>query len=53
MMLEYLGFELAGEAVQMAVGASIKAGETTRDLGGTLSTTEAGDAIRRRLRASS
>ena len=53
MMLEYLGFELAGEAVQIAVGASIKAGETTRDLGGTLSTTEAGDAIRRRLRASS
>jgi len=53
MMLEYLGFELAGEAVQIAVGASIKAGETTRDLGGTLSTTEAGDAIRRRIRASS
>ncbi len=53
MMLEYLGFELAGEAVQIAVGASITAGETTRDLGGTLSTTKAGDAIRRRIRASS
>jgi isocitrate/isopropylmalate dehydrogenase len=53
MMLEYLGFESAGEAVQAAVGASITAGETTHDLGGTLSTTEAGDAIRRRLRASS
>ncbi|MCA1555183.1 MAG: 3-isopropylmalate dehydrogenase [Acidobacteria bacterium] len=53
MMLEYLGFETAGEAVQTAVGASITAGETTRDLGGTLSTTEAGDAIRRRIRASS
>jgi 3-isopropylmalate dehydrogenase len=53
MMLEYLGFESAGEAVQAAVGASITAGETTHDLGGTLSTTEAGDAIRRRLQASS
>jgi len=53
MMLEYLGFEMAGEAVQAAVGASITAGETTRDLGGTLSTAEAGEAIRRRIRASS
>ncbi|MDQ1612547.1 MAG: 3-isopropylmalate dehydrogenase [Pyrinomonadaceae bacterium] len=52
MMLEYLGFTAAGEAVEAAVGASVTAGETTRDLGGTLSTTEAGAAIRRRIRAS-
>jgi 3-isopropylmalate dehydrogenase len=49
MMLEYLGFDAAGEAVETAVSASIIAGETTRDLGGALSTTEAGAAIRRRL----
>jgi 3-isopropylmalate dehydrogenase len=53
MMLEYLGFTAAGEAVEAAVGASVTAGETTRDLGGTLSTTEAGAAIRRRISASS
>ncbi|HEV2802681.1 MAG TPA: 3-isopropylmalate dehydrogenase [Pyrinomonadaceae bacterium] len=52
MMLEYLGFETASEALEAAVGACVTAGETTRDLGGTLSTTEAGEAIRRRLRAS-
>jgi 3-isopropylmalate dehydrogenase len=53
MMLEYLGFAAAGDAVEAAVGACVSAGETTRDLGGTLSTTEAGEAIRRRIRASS
>ncbi|HEX8633902.1 MAG TPA: 3-isopropylmalate dehydrogenase [Pyrinomonadaceae bacterium] len=53
MMLEYLGFTAAGEAVEAAVGASVRAGETTRDLGGTLSTTEAGAAIRRRIEANS
>ena len=53
MMLEYLGFTAAGEAVERAVGACVMAGETTRDLGGTLSTTEAGEAIRRRIRADS
>ena len=53
MMLEYLGFGAAGEAVEEAVGASIKEGETTRDLGGMLSTSQAGEAIRRRIRAGS
>ncbi|HZG54345.1 MAG TPA: 3-isopropylmalate dehydrogenase [Pyrinomonadaceae bacterium] len=53
MMLEYLGFTAAGEAVEAAVGAAVRAGETTRDLGGTLSTTEAGAAIRRRIEVSS
>ncbi|HEX8129765.1 MAG TPA: 3-isopropylmalate dehydrogenase [Pyrinomonadaceae bacterium] len=53
MMLEYLGFTAAGAAVEAAVGASVTAGETTRDLGGTLSTTEAGEAIRRRIRRNS
>jgi 3-isopropylmalate dehydrogenase len=49
MMLEYLGYEAASRAVEQAVGACVGAGETTRDLGGTLSTTEAGAAIRRRI----
>jgi 3-isopropylmalate dehydrogenase len=53
MMLEYVGFKAAGEAVEAAVGACVTAGETTRDLGGTLSTTEAGEAIRRRIETSS
>jgi 3-isopropylmalate dehydrogenase len=53
MMLEYLGFTAAGTAVEAAVAAAVTAGETTRDLGGTLSTTEAGAAIRRRIGASS
>ncbi|HZH90853.1 MAG TPA: 3-isopropylmalate dehydrogenase [Pyrinomonadaceae bacterium] len=53
MMLEYLGFAAAGDAVEAAVGACVTAGETTRDLGGTLSTTETGEAIRRRIKAGS
>jgi 3-isopropylmalate dehydrogenase len=49
MMLEYLGFRKAGEAVETAVREAISAGQTTKDLGGTLSTSQAGDAIRSRL----
>ena len=49
MMLEYLGYEQAGVAVEKAVSSAILAGETTRDLGGTLSTVESGAAIRRRI----
>jgi 3-isopropylmalate dehydrogenase len=49
MMLEYLGHEAASRSLEQAVEASVRAGETTRDLGGTLSTQEAGAAIRRRI----
>jgi 3-isopropylmalate dehydrogenase len=49
MMLEYLGFDQASEAVEKAVAGAIAGHETTRDLGGMLSTTEAGAAIRRRI----
>jgi 3-isopropylmalate dehydrogenase len=52
MMLEYLGHEEASRAVERAVGECVRAGETTRDLGGTLSTKEAGEAIRKRLKKS-
>ena len=49
MMLEYLGQQKASEAVQQAVAEAIAANETTRDLGGTLSTAEAGAAISKRI----
>ncbi|HLA11793.1 MAG TPA: 3-isopropylmalate dehydrogenase [Pyrinomonadaceae bacterium] len=49
MMLEYLGYKTAGAAVEDAVRESIEANETTRDLGGELSTTQAGQAIVKRL----
>ena len=49
MMLEYLGHEDAARAVERAVTDAVKARETTRDLGGTLSTREAGASVRRRL----
>jgi 3-isopropylmalate dehydrogenase len=50
MMLEYIGLERAAKEIERAVEESVRAGETTRDIGGNLSTTEAGEAIRRRLR---
>lgn len=49
MMLEYLGYEAASQRIEKAVGASVAARQTTRDLGGTLSTAEAGAAIRRQI----
>ncbi len=49
MMLEYLGHQKASEAIQKAVGDAIAADETTRDLGGSLSTAQAGAAICQRL----
>lgn len=49
MMLEYLGFNEASKAVEAAVRDAVVANETTNDLGGTLSTEQAGSAIRRRL----
>ena len=52
LMLEYLGHTAAAAAVEGAVRDSIAAGETTRDLGGTLSTDEAGERIRGRIKSS-
>jgi 3-isopropylmalate dehydrogenase len=49
-MLEWLGYDLAGKAVERAVIESIEHNETTRDLGGELSTTQAGAAISGRIR---
>jgi isocitrate/isopropylmalate dehydrogenase len=49
MMLEYLGYTEAGLAIEEAVQASIASRDVTRDLGGTLSTVEAGAQIRQRI----
>lgn len=51
MMLEWLGHKEAGAAVERAVIETIESGETTQDLDGTLSTTEAGAAICRQIRS--
>ena len=50
MMLEYLGFQKLSDSVEEAVRAAVSANETTRDLGGELSTEQAGAAIIARLR---
>jgi 3-isopropylmalate dehydrogenase len=50
MMLEYLGYDTASRAIEEAVRLSIEERETTRDLGGSLSTAEAGAAIRSRIK---
>ena len=49
MMLEYLGFQTLSKTIEDAVRATISANETTRDLGGQLSTEQAGAAIVARL----
>ena len=49
MMLEYLGFQKSSNEIENAVRGAISANETTRDLGGQLSTEQAGAAILARL----
>jgi 3-isopropylmalate dehydrogenase len=49
LMLETLGRADDARRVERAVEATVHAGETTQDIGGTLGTKEAGDAILRRL----
>ena len=49
MMLEYLGFQNLKDEVETAVRAAVSENETTRDLGGALSTEQAGAAIIARL----
>ncbi|HXG91072.1 MAG TPA: 3-isopropylmalate dehydrogenase [Blastocatellia bacterium] len=50
MMLDYLGFTEAAKGIERAVEESVRANETTQDIGGSLSTTEAGEAIRRHIK---
>jgi len=49
MMLEYLGHTKASQSIEKAVGEAISSDETTRDLGGGLSTEQAGTAICQRI----
>jgi 3-isopropylmalate dehydrogenase len=50
MMAEHLGDGEAAKRIEGAVVGAIRAGECTRDLGGALSTSEAGDAVIKRLK---
>ncbi|MDX6711529.1 MAG: 3-isopropylmalate dehydrogenase [Blastocatellia bacterium] len=50
MMLEWLGFESAAASIERAVKEAVADDQTTRDLGGTLSTIKAGEAIASRIR---
>jgi 3-isopropylmalate dehydrogenase len=50
LMLETLGRTDDAARIERAVEASVHAGEVTRDVGGTLGTREAGQAVLRRLR---
>jgi 3-isopropylmalate dehydrogenase len=49
MMLEYLGHKEASVAIEKAVSEAISNEDTTRDLGGNLSTEEAGTAVVNRI----
>ena len=49
MMLEYLGYGEEAHLIEHAVTEAIRANETTKDLGGTLGTKKAGEAVLRRL----
>jgi 3-isopropylmalate dehydrogenase len=49
MMVGHLGQTDMAKAIEGAVESAIRAGECTRDLGGSLSTSEVGDAVVRRL----
>lgn len=49
MMLEYLGFHTLSDEIEEAVRGAVSANETSRDLGGALSTEQAGSAIIARL----
>jgi 3-isopropylmalate dehydrogenase len=49
MMVEHLGFGEVAKRIERAVESAVRAGECTRDLGGSLSTAEAGQAVTKRL----
>ena len=50
MMVRHLGQSEMADAIEGAVESAIRAGEVTRDLGGSLSTSQAGDAVIKRLK---
>jgi 3-isopropylmalate dehydrogenase len=50
MMVRHLGYTDMADAIEGAVSAAIRAGECTRDLGGSMSTSQVGDAVAKRLK---
>ena len=50
MMVQHLGHHEMASAIEGAVESAIRAGECTRDVGGNLSTSQAGDAVVKRLK---
>ncbi|HEY8812854.1 MAG TPA: isocitrate/isopropylmalate family dehydrogenase, partial [Candidatus Dormibacteraeota bacterium] len=50
MMLAHLGLPAEAAAIEAAVSAAIRARECTRDIGGELSTADAGDAVVKHLK---
>jgi 3-isopropylmalate dehydrogenase len=50
MMVRHLGFPDMADVIEGAVESAIRARECTRDIGGNLSTSQAGDAVVKRLR---
>jgi isocitrate/isopropylmalate dehydrogenase len=48
-MLEHLGFAFEARAVESAVAAGVRAGLGTPDIGGKLTTEQAGSAVLERL----
>jgi 3-isopropylmalate dehydrogenase len=50
LLLDHLGHGAEAAAVEAAVGACVKEGAATADVGGSLSTSAAGDAVCDRLR---
>jgi 3-isopropylmalate dehydrogenase len=53
MMCEYLGWAAEARSIEAAVRAAIREGKTTKDLGGSLGTREAGDWLANRVAAQS
>lgn len=51
LMLRHLGFPTAADRIETAIGAVIAAGELTPDMGGTLSTQQAGERLVARIEA--
>jgi len=49
LLLEYLGHREAGNAIEKSVRIAIQEGQTTSDLGGTLSTSQVGDFLLKSL----
>jgi 3-isopropylmalate dehydrogenase len=45
LMLEYIGYETEGKIIEQSVKKAVEDGKTTADLGGSLGTSAAGDAI--------